>query len=46
VHFSGQALGREASSGRIHGGRQAEAARTPSDARGTHAARAARLRRD
>jgi c-di-GMP phosphodiesterase Gmr len=46
VHFSGQALGGEASSGRIHGGRQAEAARTPSDARGTHAARGARLRRD
>jgi diguanylate cyclase (GGDEF)-like protein/PAS domain S-box-containing protein len=49
VHFSGQALGGETSSGRIHGGRQAEAARAPADARGAHAARAAtaaRLRRD
>jgi diguanylate cyclase (GGDEF)-like protein len=49
VHFSGQALGGEASSGRIHGGRLAEAARAQSDARGADTARAAtaaRARRD
>jgi EAL domain-containing protein (putative c-di-GMP-specific phosphodiesterase class I) len=49
VHFSGQALGGEAASGRIHGGRLVEPARAPSDGRGPHAARgatAARLNRD
>jgi diguanylate cyclase (GGDEF)-like protein/PAS domain S-box-containing protein len=49
VNFSGQALGGEASDGRIHGGRIAEPVRSPSGARGAQAPRAAmaaRSRRD